>query len=327
LQVGADGVDVIGVHSTGGDGCYDIDEKGYAGADTMTVSAEARDFIMGMLETRSATTTCDAPHLGEPTVKAESGRLEVGESAEFTIEVPPGTAELRVALNSTDLVIPAGEAGHGTRLGPDLDLRVRTNQVLEPQTDCVAAGTSPNGYCEFRSPSPGSWVLSVSAKEVGTDQGGDFQLTTTLFSGAPLASSEHYQVAADRALSIDTAGGLLSNDNQDSGPLSAVLDDPPLYGAVQLSSDGSFTYVPDAGYRGPDSFSYRASNGPYRSSATLVTLIVHHTAEENRIGGGCSATGRTASTTAALLLGVLFIGTWRRRSSRPQRRARAILFS
>ncbi len=58
------------------------------------------------------------------------------------------------------------------------------------------------------------------------------------------------------------APGVLANDHDyDDDPLTAVLDTGPGSGAVTLDPDGSFTYTPNAGFTGSDSFTYTAFDG------------------------------------------------------------------
>ena len=56
---------------------------------------------------------------------------------------------------------------------------------------------------------------------------------------------------------------MLGNDADPDGEhaLTAVLVSGPAHGTLTLNADGSFTYTPDANYSGPDSFTYRASDG------------------------------------------------------------------
>ena len=64
---------------------------------------------------------------------------------------------------------------------------------------------------------------------------------------------------------------MLAND---SGAVTAVLVAGPAHGTLALQADGSFTYVPAAGYVGPDTFSYEARN-PAGPDQADVTLAVH----------------------------------------------------
>lgn len=59
-----------------------------------------------------------------------------------------------------------------------------------------------------------------------------------------------------------------------SGPLSAVLVAPPANGTLVLNGDGSFTYVPNDGFIGVDSFSYKASDGKIDSDTAVVVINV-----------------------------------------------------
>ena len=63
------------------------------------------------------------------------------------------------------------------------------------------------------------------------------------------------------------APGVLGNDSDpESAQLSAVLVGGPTHGALTLNLDGSFSYTPQAGYSGPDSFTYSASDGSLSST-------------------------------------------------------------
>ena len=70
---------------------------------------------------------------------------------------------------------------------------------------------------------------------------------------------------------------MLAND-QDStgGTLTATEVTPAVHGTVVLNSNGSFTYTPNTGYAGPDSFSYQASDGTLVSNVATVFLAVTH---------------------------------------------------
>jgi hypothetical protein len=72
-----------------------------------------------------------------------------------------------------------------------------------------------------------------------------------------------------------SAPGVLYNDsNPTGGPLSAGLVSGPAHGALALNADGSFTYTPNGGYVGTDSFTYHASGSSGTSNTAIVTLSV-----------------------------------------------------
>src|SRR5262249_6944817 len=48
----------------------------------------------------------------------------------------------------------------------------------------------------------------------------------------------------------------------------------PSHGSLTLSANGAFTYTPAANYNGPDSFTFRASDGSLASNTATFTLSV-----------------------------------------------------
>ena len=67
-----------------------------------------------------------------------------------------------------------------------------------------------------------------------------------------------------------------SNDtDEENDPLSAQIGSLPSHGSLEFNSDGSFRYTPEAGFSGPDSFTYRASDGQAVSSLVTVNIIVN----------------------------------------------------
>jgi VCBS repeat-containing protein len=69
---------------------------------------------------------------------------------------------------------------------------------------------------------------------------------------------------------------VLANDSDpDNDPLSAGLVSGPSHGTLNLSTDGAFTYSPAVNYNGPDSFTYRASDGTLASNPVTVTITVN----------------------------------------------------
>jgi VCBS repeat-containing protein len=92
---------------------------------------------------------------------------------------------------------------------------------------------------------------------------------------APAAIPDAYVVAAGDVLTIPAANGLLLNDfDPENDPLTAQSYTPGNHGSVFLTTDGAFTYTPDAGYTGEDDFLYSISDGTSVSAFGSVTLTV-----------------------------------------------------
>lgn len=101
-------------------------------------------------------------------------------------------------------------------------------------------------------------------------------VTVTVTNSGPAGTADEYAAVKDTVL---TTGSVLDNDlDADGDPLTAVVSTGPANGTLVLQADGSFTYTPDPGYSGQDSFAYTASDGADSSPATTVTLNIFEAA-------------------------------------------------
>ena len=100
-------------------------------------------------------------------------------------------------------------------------------------------------------------------------------LVVTPLNGAPVAVSDQYTTAEDEELIVNAAEGVLHNDSDTEGDsLTAEQMSQPAHGTLNFNSDGSFSYVPDAGFFGSDQFHYRTSDGTSDSAVATVTVTV-----------------------------------------------------
>lgn len=98
-----------------------------------------------------------------------------------------------------------------------------------------------------------------------------FVLATPAWAPTPLvAVDDAYSVDEDHTLSVDAAAGVLAND---SGAVSAAVDTEPAHGSLDMHSDGSFTYEPDADFYGADHFHYLASDGTNQEEARVDITV------------------------------------------------------
>jgi lysophospholipase L1-like esterase len=128
-----------------------------------------------------------------------------------------------------------------------------------------------------------TWRLNgidlVSAPVVKVTMGSDHVLTAVYGQHIPpLANDDSYVTQERTPRIVRPENGILANDTYESHTesLTAGLapDSGPFNGTVTLESDGSFVYVPDAGYLGTDSFKYRTNDGVFNSNEALVTIEV-----------------------------------------------------
>jgi hypothetical protein len=92
-----------------------------------------------------------------------------------------------------------------------------------------------------------------------------------------LPNPDSYTVRHDHTRTV-AAPGVLANDVGLLGSSTAVLYSDVSHGDLSLQSDGSFTYEPDAGYVGTDSFRYRARDLLLYSVPATVTISVTNAA-------------------------------------------------
>ncbi|PLX71281.1 MAG: hypothetical protein C0614_14430, partial [Desulfuromonas sp.] len=90
---------------------------------------------------------------------------------------------------------------------------------------------------------------------------------------APDAIDDSYNTDEDTPLTIPVPG-VLTNDSigGDGGTLAVVDHTDPSNGALSLNADGSFTYTPDEGWSGTDSFTYTIEDIDGDQDTATVTI-------------------------------------------------------
>ncbi len=102
-------------------------------------------------------------------------------------------------------------------------------------------------------------------------------LTVTPVNDAPVAVVDTYEVLEDGQLVVSVAEGLLANDTDVDGDVltvSAASTLTVLGGELAVSSDGSFTFVPDQDYDKSTGFSYQATDGTALALPKTVSITI-----------------------------------------------------
>jgi hypothetical protein len=84
------------------------------------------------------------------------------------------------------------------------------------------------------------------------------------------AASDTYSTGATGTLAVTSRHGVLANDS--GGDLQLVSHTAPGHGSLTLNPDGSFNYVPQAGFTGDDTFTYTVTNAVHLYSTHLPPL-------------------------------------------------------
>ncbi|MEQ8357646.1 MAG: Ig-like domain-containing protein [Kiloniellaceae bacterium] len=118
--------------------------------------------------------------------------------------------------------------------------------------------------------------------DLGLQTAGTYSVVIGGYSNKKTFNDEWTEVLVDEvditvggSLVVAAVEGVLANDVARNGlELSALLDSGPANGSLSLASDGSFSYTPNVGFSGTDSFTYRVTDGLFFDSATVQLEVV-----------------------------------------------------
>ncbi|MFO1005951.1 MAG: Ig-like domain-containing protein [Planctomycetaceae bacterium] len=164
---------------------------------------------------------------------------------------------------------------------------------IDPVTGLIRVADS-TGFLHSTQP---SYTLSVQAVDSqGLARVADFVIVVDSVNTPPVALNDQYSTPQNIPLTVAAANGLVANDSDvDATPVAAILVQGPQHGQVTLQPDGSFIYVPDAYYYGPDSFSYQVTDGFDVSGVATVALDVTLLAPSGGSMGPINPTGGALS--------------------------------
>ena len=171
-----------------------------------------------------------------------------------------GTTAAGIVLNGTTVL--ANDVGTG--------LTVTANGAPAHGTVTVAAN--------------GTYVYTPTAGYSGPD---GFTYTATDSAGSTSAATVNLIVTPRAVDNVGTtpAGTALSGasvlTNDFGSGLSVTSNIAPAHGTVTIASNGTYTYTPAAGYSGPDSFTYTATDASGRTTTATVNLTVTPVAVNN----------------------------------------------
>ena len=217
---------------------------GYSGPDAFTYTAND-----GGLDSLPATVTLTVTPKPPPPA-ANPDAYSTGQDTPLTVTAPTGVlANDAVGGGGALTAALVGGPAHGTlTLNPDGSFSYTPTAGYNGLDAFTYAATN----------SAGSAQATVS-------------LTVTAPPPPPTATADDYTVDQDTVLVVTAPEGVLANDTSGSGgPLTAAPVSGPTHGTLTLNANGSFTYTPAAGYNGPDTFRYRASDGAGSAQADVA---------------------------------------------------------
>lgn len=93
-----------------------------------------------------------------------------------------------------------------------------------------------------------------------------------------IASDDYASASMNTTLTVSAADGVLINDSDpDGNTITAIAQSNVVIanvGTFNLATDGSYTFAPVTGYKGPASLVYQATDGTNTKTATLYILVL-----------------------------------------------------
>jgi VCBS repeat-containing protein len=213
----------------------------------------------------------------------------------FTYKANDGTADsntatVNITVNSVNDAPVATDDTESTDEDTDLSANVLTNDT-DVDSSLTATNASDPAHGSLTLGSDGSYTYEPDLNYNGPDSftytatdgtlsdTATVSITVNSVNDAPVAVDDGLaSVPANHTLDRSAMNGVLSNDSDvetDRKDLTAVLVTDPSNGTVDLHEDGSYSYEPDSGFEGLDSFTYKANDGTLDSNTATVSINVH----------------------------------------------------
>ena len=132
----------------------------------------------------------------------------------------------------------------------------------------------PNAYFN------GTDTFTYRAKDASlTSEIATVTINVTPVNNDVIANDDYYETPFNTAIVKDAAEGVLANDIllDPDEEVSIQILDAPQHGTLNINDDGSFTYTPDPGFFGRDTFRYLLLsvrvNGEWSDDANVVLLV------------------------------------------------------
>jgi VCBS repeat-containing protein len=209
--------------------------------------------------------------LNQAPIASDDGAA-VGEDGALSI-VSPGLLANDTDVDLGDSKSIVGVNGLGANVGVQI---VLTSGALLTVNSDGSYRYDPNGAFESLQvgESQNDYFSYTMADSKGLTSAATVTIRVDGANDAPMAGGDGFSVDEDTLLSVGV-NGLVANDyDADGDELMLAVKSQPGHGQLVLRMDGSFTYMPQKDYNGPDGFTYQLSDGQATGNVATVTIAV-----------------------------------------------------
>ena len=136
---------------------------------------------------------------------------------------------------------------------------------------------TPTGVLELMGAADanGSCLITVRATDpFGLSATTTIRVVLAAVNDVPIANPDSLATPIESVIVISPSKLLANDFDADHEALSVSITRQPIHGTLTANIDGTFTYSPEVGYSGIDSFEYTASDGTTPSAAATVSLTI-----------------------------------------------------
>jgi CSLREA domain-containing protein len=212
---------------------------------------------------------------------SDSGAFEVGTCVP-NVAAPPNAVDDNVNVNEDSGANAVNVLANDTDANGDTLSVISVTQGANGGTVAITGGGTGVSYTPAPNYNgPDSFTYTISDGNGGQDTA-TVTVNVVNVNDAPVANNDNYSMNQDTTLTVLPASGVLANDTDIDGPTQTVVLDsgPSNAAAFGLNADGSFSYTPNPGFTGVDTFDYHVNDGAAvdgDSNVATVTINVSDT--------------------------------------------------